>query len=103
MCVMPFSTVSSRSMRLFFPSTTSARSLKRNTSPAPSPTVPSLQLELLQQTTEKMARNGCKKVLIVNGHGGNNHLLPFFAQSQLASPHDYVVYVFSNSPYPPGR
>jgi creatinine amidohydrolase len=62
-----------------------------------------LQLELLQETTDEMARNGCKKILIVNGHGGNNHLLPFFAQSQLASPHDYVVYVFSNSPYPPGR
>jgi creatinine amidohydrolase len=62
-----------------------------------------LQLELLQETTDEMARNGCKKVLIVNGHGGNNHLLPFFAQSQLASPHDYVVYIFSNGPYPPGR
>jgi creatinine amidohydrolase len=62
-----------------------------------------LQLELLQETTDEMARNGCKKVLIVNGHGGNNHLLPFFAQSQLAAPHDYVVYVFSIGPYPPGR
>jgi creatinine amidohydrolase len=41
-----------------------------------------------------MARNGCKKVVIVNGHGGNNSLLPLFAQSQLASPRDYVVYVF---------
>jgi creatinine amidohydrolase len=54
----------------------------------------SLQLELLQATTDEMARNGCKKVIIVNGHGGNEHLLPFFAQSQLAVPHDYVVYVF---------
>jgi creatinine amidohydrolase len=62
-----------------------------------------LQLELLQETTDEMARNGCKKILIVNGHGGNNHLLPFFEQSQMASPHDYVVYVFSNGPYPPGR
>ncbi len=61
-----------------------------------------LQLELLQETTDEMARNGCKNILIVNGHGGNNHLLPFFAQSHLASPHDYVVYVFSNGPYPPG-
>jgi len=52
-----------------------------------------LQLELLQETTDEMARNGCKKVIIVNGHGGNQHLLPFFAQSQLESPHDYVVYV----------
>src|SRR5712692_3111112 len=62
-----------------------------------------LQLELLQETADEMARNGCKKIVIVNGHGGNNSLLPFFAQSQLASPHDYVVYVFSNGPYPPGR
>ncbi|HXE83797.1 MAG TPA: creatininase family protein [Gemmatimonadales bacterium] len=52
----------------------------------------SLQLQLLQETTDEMARNGCKKVIIVNGHGGNNSLLPFFAQSQLESPHDYVVY-----------
>ena len=41
-----------------------------------------------------MARNGCKKIVIVNGHGGNEHLLPFFAQSQLEKRHDYVVYVF---------
>jgi len=52
-----------------------------------------LQLRLLQETTDEMARNGCKKVVIVNGHGGNEHLLPFFAQSQLEKQHDYVVYV----------
>jgi creatinine amidohydrolase/Fe(II)-dependent formamide hydrolase-like protein len=52
-----------------------------------------LQLELLQETTDEMARNGCKKIIIVNGHGGNNSLLPFFAQAQLEAPHDYVVYV----------
>lgn len=53
-----------------------------------------MQLALLQETTDEMARNGCKKVLIVNGHGGNDSLLPFFAQTQLDKPHDYVVYVF---------
>src|SRR2546422_8066181 len=52
-----------------------------------------LQLELLQETTDEMARNGCKKIIIVNGHGGNNSLLPYFAQTQLDTPHDYVVYV----------
>ena len=52
-----------------------------------------LQLELLQETTDEMARNGCKKVIIANGHGGNNSLLPYFAQTQLDTPHDYVVYV----------
>jgi creatinine amidohydrolase len=53
-----------------------------------------LQMELLQETTEEMARNGCKKIIIVHGHGGNEHLLPFFAQSQLEKPHGYVVYIF---------
>jgi len=62
-----------------------------------------LQMDLLQATTDEMARNGCKKILIVNGHGGNNHFLPYFAQSQLASPHDYVVYVFTRGEMPPGR
>jgi creatinine amidohydrolase len=52
-----------------------------------------LQSKLLQETTDEMARNGCKKIVIVNGHGGNESLLPFFAQSQLEKPHDYVVYV----------
>src|SRR5438105_5523845 len=52
-----------------------------------------LQLDLLQETADEMARNGCKKIVIVNGHGGNNSLLPYFAQAQLDTPHDYVVYV----------
>jgi creatinine amidohydrolase len=52
-----------------------------------------LQLQLMQETVAEMSRNGCKKVVIVNGHGGNEHLLPLFAQAQLATPRDYVVYV----------
>src|SRR5215470_15301627 len=52
-----------------------------------------LQMELLQETVDEMARNGCKKIIIVNGHGGNENLLPFFAQTQLEKPRDYVVYV----------
>jgi creatinine amidohydrolase len=61
-----------------------------------------LQLQLLQETTDEMARNGCKEVIIVNGHGGNGSLLPFFAQSQLQKPHDYVVYVLVRVETPPG-
>src|SRR5256884_7444766 len=49
-----------------------------------------LQLELLQETTDEMARNGWQKIMIVNGHGGHKSLLPFFAQAQLEAPHDYV-------------
>src|ERR1700747_164438 len=61
-----------------------------------------LQLKLLQETTDEMARNGCKKIVIVNGHGGNEHLLPFFAQAQLDRPHDYVVYVLDGERSRPG-
>ncbi len=61
-----------------------------------------LQMQLLQETTDEMARNGCKKIIIVNGHGGNEHLLPYFAQSQLAKPHDYVVYVLDGERSLPG-
>jgi creatinine amidohydrolase len=61
-----------------------------------------LQLRLLQETTDEMARNGCKKVIIVNGHGGNEHLLPLFGQSQLNTPHDYVIYVLDGERSKPG-
>jgi creatinine amidohydrolase len=61
-----------------------------------------LQLQLLQETTDEMARNGCKKVIIVNGHGGNEHLLPYFAQTQLEKQRDYVVYVFALFDAPAG-
>ena len=54
-----------------------------------------LQLELLQETVAEMGRNGCRKIVIVNGHGGNNQLLPYFAQTQLESPRDYIVYTVS--------
>jgi len=62
-----------------------------------------LQMELLQATTDEMARNGCKKIVIVNGHGGNSSFLPYFAQSQLAERHDYVVYVVDRGEWPAGR
>lgn len=51
-----------------------------------------LQLDLLQETVSEMARNGCSKVVIVNGHGGNTSLIQYFTQTQLDEPKDYVVY-----------
>ena len=56
-----------------------------------------IQLKLLQETCDEIARNGIKKIIIVNGHGGNQALLPYFIQSQLASERDYAVYLFSPS------
>lgn len=58
-----------------------------------------LQLEMLDATVSEMARNGCRKVILVNGHGGNNSLLPYFAQTQLDSPRDYIVYAVMGGGY----
>ena len=55
-----------------------------------------LQLELLQETTAEMGRNGCKKVVIISGHGGNTALVQFFVQTTLETPKDYVVYSIGN-------
>ncbi len=53
-----------------------------------------LQLQLLQATVDEMGRNGCKKIIIQNAHGGNQHLLRYFAQAQMDTRHDYVVYAY---------
>lgn len=55
-----------------------------------------LQLELLQETTNEMARNGCSKVVIISGHGGNTNLIQFFAQTQLETRKDWVLYAIMN-------
>jgi creatinine amidohydrolase/Fe(II)-dependent formamide hydrolase-like protein len=47
---------------------------------------------MLQETVSEMGRNGCRKILIASGHGGNTNLLNYFLQTQLDSPKDYVVY-----------
>jgi len=54
---------------------------------------PDLILALLENVCEEIARNGLDKVVLVNAHGGNGSFLAFFAQAQLASRRDYVVYV----------
>ena len=59
-----------------------------------------LQLELLQETVSEMGRNGCTKVVIMNGHGGNTNLLRYFTQTQLDEPKDYVVYAIFGSGQP---
>ncbi len=54
---------------------------------------PDLILALLENVCAEIARNGLDKVVLVNAHGGNGSFLAFFAQAQLASRRDYVVYV----------
>jgi creatinine amidohydrolase len=52
-----------------------------------------LIVRLLDNVCREIARNGLSKIVLVSAHGGNDHLVYFFAQTQLASPRDYVVYV----------
>ena len=54
---------------------------------------PELIIRLLENTCREIARNGLTKIVIVNAHGGNDALIHYFAQIQLASRRDYVVYV----------
>ena len=53
-----------------------------------------LMWDVLQETCDELGRNGIKKIILVNGHGGNNSFLPFFCQAQLASRKDYAVILF---------
>ncbi|MBK8025840.1 MAG: creatininase family protein [Chloroflexi bacterium] len=52
-----------------------------------------LQVRLLDNICREIARNGLKKIVLVNAHGGNDHLIHYFTQLQLESARDYVVYV----------
>jgi creatinine amidohydrolase len=57
-----------------------------------------LQREMLEETTSEMARNGCKKILIINGHSQNNGMLTDFLTSEMRKPKDYVLYVAQGGP-----
>lgn len=49
-------------------------------------------LTMIEEICDEVARNGFKKILIVNGHGGNNNLLRVFLKESLNRKRDYVVY-----------
>ncbi len=49
---------------------------------------------MLQETCEELSRNGLKKIILVNGHGGNNDFLRYFCMSQLHKPKDYLLVFF---------
>ncbi len=50
--------------------------------------------KMLEETCGELSRNGLKKIVLMNGHGGNTSFLEFFCQSQLASRKDYIVVLF---------
>jgi creatinine amidohydrolase len=56
---------------------------------------PRVVWDLLEATCDEIGRNGFKKILIVNGHGGNPELIRYFMQTLLGRRRDYVVYFFT--------
>jgi len=60
-----------------------------------------LMFDLLDDVCEEIARNGLKKIVLLNGHGGNNSLLLTFVQSMLERKREYVVYLIGLSAYSP--
>ncbi|HAQ20021.1 MAG TPA: creatininase [Prolixibacteraceae bacterium] len=55
---------------------------------------PELIWKALQETLNELARNGFDKIIIVNGHGGNNAFLNFFGMAQLSERRSYSLYWF---------
>lgn len=55
---------------------------------------PELTWKLLQETCNELARNGFSKIVLVNGHGGNNDFLHYFVFCQNAEPHPYQLYLY---------
>jgi len=51
-----------------------------------------LLMDALLEMCDEIHRNGFKKVLILNGHGGNEFFLPFFAQMYPGINRPYAVY-----------
>ena len=58
---------------------------------------PEMLTKFLEETCNEISRNGIKKIILVNTHGGNNAFLQYFCQIQLASPRDYAVYAITPS------
>jgi len=54
---------------------------------------PNLYFHLLENLCDEVARNGFKKIILLNGHGGNEFFLRYFVQTILGKGKDYVVYL----------
>ena len=57
-----------------------------------------LMWQMLEETCEELSRNGLKKIILFNGHGGSTYFLNYFCQSQLAAKKDYIVVLFQGGP-----
>jgi len=56
---------------------------------------PVLALQLLLEVFDEIGRNGFKKIVVCNAHGGNTHLLNYACQACLAGRKPYAVFLYS--------
>jgi creatinine amidohydrolase len=54
---------------------------------------PTLLMDVIQSVFDEIGRNGFKKIVVFNGHGGNTHLLRFLAQCALWEEKPYHLYL----------
>ena len=56
-----------------------------------------LMFDILTESCAEMARNGFKKIVLINGHGGNTSMLNNFARSVLHEKNNYMVFTYSST------
>ena len=54
-----------------------------------------LRMKLLGEICSEIARNGFKKILIFNGHGGNQAMISQFARSTLKEKPNYLIFDYA--------
>lgn len=65
--------------------------MKNNIGAIPLDTV--LLMQMVENILDEVARNGFRKIILVNGHGGNRFWLPLLLQSLGDKDKDYAVYL----------
>ncbi len=55
---------------------------------------PTLLMDVIQGVLDEIGRNGFKKIILYNAHGGNVYLLKYICQAQLDSKKPYQLYYY---------
>lgn len=56
---------------------------------------PELRLQILKETLSEIFRNGFDKILLYNGHGGNQAMISYFSRGTLYQNNGYSVFDYS--------